>query len=308
MRQFLQLTNPNLILVARYDLWPIMIDEAFQQQIPVALVCGTMQRTSGRFNPFVRSLFRRAYEQLSVAMMVSSTDESALRTLAPAAHIRVCGDTRYDRVVDRAAARRELPLPSPPDSLPVLIVGSSWPQDERAVLDIVCGGRVRAMIVPHEPTERNLQSTERRVPGCTRLSKCGNRWPDGPVLVDSVGLLSALYGLGDIAWVGGGFGAGVHSVLEPAAYGIPVLCGPRIHRSRDAMDMRSAGLLTVVATRAKALRAIVDFVANTTLRMSVGAASRDFVVERAGATSRVIQTLAVESLVPVVQSLNAGGA
>ena len=104
--------------------------------------------------------------------------------------------------------------------------------------------RLRLIVVPHEPTEQHLKRVEDNVQ-CTRLSQADSA-PDGHLLVDSVGLLLSLYSIADAAFVGGGFGAGVHSVTEAVGSGLPSACGPRISRSHDASSLAEAGLLTVI--------------------------------------------------------------
>jgi 3-deoxy-D-manno-octulosonic-acid transferase len=139
---------------------------------------------------------------------------------------------------------------------PTLVAGSTWPEDEAVLL--AAFARVRAthhgarlVLVPHEPTERHLMGAERtaarlRVPPPRRMSQAQEPVP--LLLVDRVGLLARLYGVGTMAYVGGGFGgAGLHSVLEPAAWGMPVCFGPRWKESRDAAALLQAGAARALA-------------------------------------------------------------
>jgi 3-deoxy-D-manno-octulosonic-acid transferase len=161
------------------------------------------------------------------------------------------GDPRYDSVVERIAGQNEVePLLRFGRGAPTLVAGSTWPEDE--VVLLAAFARVRAahptarlVLVPHEPTERHLLSVERAaarlgLPVPLRLS--GAEHPVPLLLVDRVGVLARLYGIGSMAYVGGGFGrAGLHSVLEPAAWGLPVSFGPRWGESRDAAALLQAG-------------------------------------------------------------------
>jgi len=161
----------------------------------------------------------------------------------PRERIRVLGDPRFDSVAAKVQAV------SPADPLlalggpGTLVAGSTWPPDEGVVLRAFASTRTtspeaRLIVVPHEPTETHLQAVESAaaalgLPAPVRLSAATEPVP--LLLVDRVGVLARLYGAGMLAYVGGGYGrAGLHSVLEPAAWGLPVSFGPRWRDSRDA--------------------------------------------------------------------------
>ena len=118
------------------------------------------------------------------------------------------------------------------------------------------------------------------------------------VIVDRTGILSALYRVGAIAYVGGGFGDGVHSVLEPAAYGVPVVCGAAIGRSRDASEMAALGGLTVAATPGDVAPTLAALLDDRDGMEELGGAARRFVEERIGATGRIIGSLRHRGLLP----------
>ncbi|MEP7220481.1 MAG: hypothetical protein ABI876_16265, partial [Bacteroidota bacterium] len=156
------------------------------------------------------------------------------------------------------------------------------------------------IIVPHEPTEKHVASLLDAFPGSvtlTRLERDGAETPPGAVIVDRTGILAALYRIGDIAYVGGGFGDGVHSVLEPAAYGVPVLSGPGIGRSRDAVLMAAAGSLGVMTDGDDLVGSISDLLRGDEARR-VGAISRAVVEGRIGATGRILGVLRQHGLLP----------
>jgi 3-deoxy-D-manno-octulosonic-acid transferase len=218
----------------------------------VALVAATVSPGSGRLRWPARPLLRAGYEAVGAAAAVSEEDAERLAILGVSPErIRVMGDPRYDSVVERIAGQNEgEPLLRFGRGAPTLVAGSTWPEDE--VVLLAAFARVRAahptarlVLVPHEPTERHLLSVERAaarlgLPVPLRLS--GAEHPVPLLLVDRVGVLARLYGIGSMAYVGGGFGrAGLHSVLEPAAWGLPVSFGPRWGESRDAAALLQAG-------------------------------------------------------------------
>lgn len=296
--EFLDRLRPELIIIIRYDLWPELLAEAKHRNIPVVLACGVLHHGSARMLPIIRYFFRWLYSQLTLACVVDSDDAAAFRQLTPNLELHITGDTRYDRVLTRTVQLSTAPLLAPQLVEGItLIAGSTWPDDERLLSEIgdVC---LPIVLVPHEPTQQHLNPLQQQFPDSILLSELevekGRK--RRTVIVDRTGILSGLYRQGEIAYVGGGFGAGVHSVLEPAAYGIPVICGPRINRSRDAVAMQKAGILLVIADAASLRKTLLFLLGNPEERIRLGNAARQFVHERANATERIIATLLKKGL------------
>ncbi|HEY0970155.1 MAG TPA: hypothetical protein VGE02_04150, partial [Gemmatimonadales bacterium] len=178
---------------------------------------------------------------------------------------------------------------------PTLVAGSTWPADERKLLPAWERARAavreaRLVIAPHEPTEAHLAPIERWAAGAglrlARLSSAGA--PDADVvLVDRVGVLGELYALADAAYVGGGFhAAGLHSVLEPAAFGAPVLFGPRFANSRDAELLIEAGGGIAAPDSATLTAVLVDWLSDAAARRGAGDRARSLVERGLGAAER----------------------
>ncbi|HEX5581750.1 MAG TPA: glycosyltransferase N-terminal domain-containing protein, partial [Gemmatimonadaceae bacterium] len=253
MRAVLRALQPSALVFSKLDVWPVLVREASTRGVPLGMVSATLAAGSSRRSGPAARLLRDAYARLDRVGAIAAADADRLVELGvrPDA-VRVTGDTRYDQVWARAAAAdRTGPLLAPLASgRPTLVAGSTWPADERTLLP--AWERVRAavpgarlVIAPHEPTAGHLAPIERWATSAgLRLARLSA--PDAPaadvVLVDRVGVLGELYALADAAYVGGGFhAAGLHSVLEPAAFGAPVLFGPRFANSRDAELLVEAG-------------------------------------------------------------------
>jgi 3-deoxy-D-manno-octulosonic-acid transferase len=243
---------PSALVFAKLDLWPEWATRAARRGTAVALVAATVRPGSGRLRWPVRAALAPGYAAVSAAGAISRGDAERLARLGVRPErIKVTGDARFDSVSDKVAAvRGDDPLLRLGNGAPTLVAGSTWPGDERVLLDAFARLHVhrpeaRLVLAPHEPTAAHLDPIERAasrlgLPPAVRLSAA-----DGPVpflLVDRVGVLATLYGAGTMAYVGGGFGrAGLHSVLEPAAWGVPVAFGPRWQESRDAGLLLEAG-------------------------------------------------------------------
>lgn len=305
MRAFYELIDPDVMLVMRYDLWPEQMAAARERGTPVLLACGVMRSGSRRFALPWRGFFRGLYGGLERVHAVSPADHDAFLRLVPGLDVVVDGDTRYDRVLQRVSAPADLGALAGGrfEGRTVIVAGSTWPADETLLAPFASRADLALVIVPHEPTPAHVAELLARFRGSAPLSSldgaagsaggAGGDGPDAPsvVIVDRTGLLSALYRIGAMAYVGGGFGEGVHSVLEPAAYGIPVIAGPRIGRSRDAEEMASTGALAVVDSPA-ALRDVLERLLHDPVeRDRLGALASRFVTERAGATARIVEDL-----------------
>ena len=245
-RRVLAALSPSALVFSKLDLWPLLCDEACARGVRIGLVSGTVSPASSRRGGIAGALLREAYARLDAAGAISPEDAERLESLGTRRSvISVTGDTRYDQVWARAArVDRASPLLAPLASdRPTLVAGSTWPADERVLFAAWRKVRegaphARLVIAPHEPTPAHLAPVERWASeSALTLARV-----DAPqagnadvVLVDRVGVLGDLYAVATAAYVGGGFhDAGLHSVLEPAAFGAPVAFGPSSRNARDA--------------------------------------------------------------------------
>lgn len=252
-RATLDALRPTALVYSKLDVWPALTREAAQRGVALGLISATLAAQSARRSRLVATVLRDAYARLDAVGAIDQDDAARLLALGVRqAALEVTGDTRYDQVwaraqrVDRAGSLLA-PLAS---RRPTVVAGSTWPADETVLANAWRSVRrqiphARLIIAPHEPEPAHLASIERWAAAdrmsIARLGGDDARTAD-VVLVDRVGVLGDLYALASAAFVGGGFHeAGLHSVLEPAAFGAPVAFGPRCERSRDAMLLAKAG-------------------------------------------------------------------
>lgn len=300
-RAVLDALRPSALVFSKLDVWPTLVEEARQRDISIALLSATLAPGSSRTHWVAKLLLHDAYAALDAVGAISGDD--AIRLIALGCRrdaVRVTGDTRFDQVIARAGrADRAGHLLAPLRSgRPTLVAGSSWPADERELLPAIAGLHrstpgLRAIVAPHEPTANHLAPIRRWAASeGLRSATLGMAEAASAdvVLVDRLGVLGELYALADIAFVGGGFhAAGLHSVLEPAAYGVPVIFGPQHQGSRDAGLLLAAG----AARSANDQRAIADavrrWIEEPGARQAAGEAARRVVEENAGATARSVR-------------------
>lgn len=297
MRRALGALRPTTLVFSKLDLWPVLVAEAGARGVRLGMISATLAEGSGRRGRIAGALLHDAYGALDAVGAIDAGDAQRLVQLGVAPdRITVTGDTRYDQVATRAASvDRAGPLLAPLRSdRPTLVAGSTWPADERVLLPAWEAVRTavpdaRLVIAPHEPTPGHLEPVRRWATraGLSLGALGAASATSDVVLVDRTGVLGDLYALADAAYVGGGFhAAGLHSVLEPAAFGAPVLFGPRHANSRDAgllIDARAGEAVNDAATLARALGILLT---ESDTRTRAGEAARALVTAGLGAAAR----------------------
>lgn len=290
--------RPSALVFSKLDVWPVLTGRAAGRGVQLGLVSATLAAESSRRSGIGAMLLRDAYDALDAVGAIAADDAARLQQLGVRAdRISVTGDARYDEAWARAQAiAKASELLTPLNSeRPTLVAGSTWPADEAPLFEAWHAvhermPQVRMIIAPHEPSPSHLEPIARWAASerlkCAKLSDATAATAD-LVLIDRVGVLGDLYALADIAYVGGGFhSAGLHSVLEPAAFGAPVLFGPRHTASRDAVLLieRDGGFSASTADEmASRLLALFE---NSAARRGAGQRARALVQSGLGAAQR----------------------
>lgn len=289
--------RPSALVYSKLDVWPLLTERAARRGVPLGLISATLATRSGRSGLVAQALLRDAYAALDLVGAIDPDDADRLVALGVRAdRIHLTGDTRYDQVAARARARNlNAPLLAPLRSArPTLVAGSTWPADDAVLLPAWRALRVavpdaRLIIAPHEPTEAHLAPIRRwaQDAGLTMATLDAASAGDDVIVVDRVGVLGDLYALGTAAFVGGAFhAAGLHSVLEPASFGIPVLFGPRHHGGRDARLLYEARGGEAVRDVPELVRALRILFTEPDTRARAGEAALAVVRDGVGAAER----------------------
>lgn len=304
VRAALDALRPTALVFSKLDVWPVLVEEAARRGVRLGMVSATLRAGSRRRSAAAGAILRDAYSRLDVVGAVDPSDADRLVAIGvrPEA-ITVTGDTRYDQVWERAErVDRNSALLAPLRAhRPTLVAGSTWPADEQHLLPAWAGvhralGNARLVIAPHEPTPAHVEPIERWAAGAgltsARLGTPAAATAD-VVIVDRVGVLGDLYAIADAAYVGGGFhAAGLHSVLEPAAFGAPVLFGPRHFESRDATLLLAAGGGASGVGAAALERHLLNWLQDESARYLAGARARALVRAGLGAARRAYDLIA----------------
>ena len=288
--------QPTALVFSKLDVWPALTETAAARGIKIALISATLPESSGRRGLVARHVLGDAYRSLHRVGAISDEDATRLREQGvPTDRITVTGDTRYDQVWKRAKAPASPLVESLKSSAPTLVAGSTWPTDDEILFPAWVEIRkllptARLIIAPHElSADHETSVADWARSNALRLSRISdaNAATGDVVLVDKYGVLGDLYALADVAFVGGGFhDAGLHSVLEPAAFGAPVLFGPGHEKSREASALLSAGGAYAVTDESDLAQRLGDLLESREAHDAAGAAARLTVETGLGAAER----------------------
>lgn len=300
--RFINLVRPNIAIFMRYDIWPNMIWQLEKKKIPIFIVDATMRVKTARKWIGAKSFHKSLFSCFTKILTVSSEDadnffdfELDKNNLLPV------GDTRFDRVYQKSLQAKEKKLFRDNffNGKKVFVVGSSWESDEEVLLpaiqkllkyepNLVC------IIVPHEPTIIHLENLENQFHGkysTIRFSLLNNYNNERIIIIDSIGILLTLYYYAHAAYVGGSFKQGIHNVLEPAVYGIPILFGPKHENSQEAKQLIKIRGGILIKNKKDAYKNLRTLFKNDETRMEKGLICANFVKNNIGATDRILSEI-----------------
>lgn len=250
VKRFLDLAKPHKAIFIKYEFWFNFIEQLYKRKVPIYMVSAIFRSTQF----FFKKGGKKYCEKLKMYKTICLQDENSKELLASVGitdNVAVCGDTRFDRVLDISKEARDLPTvkafttAKDGSKIKTLVSGSSWLKDEEIFVQYFNSNKdIKLIIAPHEVDETHLRKIE------SLIQRPFIRFSDATkdnvneydcLIIDSFGLLSSIYRYGEIAYVGGGFGIGIHNVLEAAVYGMPVLFGPNFKKFREACELIECG-------------------------------------------------------------------
>lgn len=260
VRSFLRLVQPHCAIFSRYDLWWNMAHTLHRSAIPLYVINATLNPRAVQ-NPFGAWYISALYSHCTAVYTAGESETALFHAIGLGTTIHTSADTRIDHILRRVASAQNDTVFAPlRQGQFTLVVGSSWSADEERIIPAVEklraeGFGISLVLVPHEPTAEHIHHLQTIVPYAQCLSHIEHTldtYHTGPehasMIIDSIGKLLRLYAIADAAYIGGGFGFCVHSVLEPAGYGLALASGPNIALARDAIALHKEGALTLIHT------------------------------------------------------------
>lgn len=308
VRKFLNFLQPAVYVISKHDVWPNLIWSLSDRKIPVILINGTMPTDSFMTKPLVRHFYRTVFTCFRFIAPASEADRTGfVKIVKRHVPLKVMGDTRFDQVLVRSLENKKkeiIPRHLFENRL-TIIAGSVWPSDEEhlfpALLKLLNeDATLLLIIVPHEPGEQHVRQIKKYFADhqhSSFLFSEGNFVENFVryriLIVNRIGVLANLYGYCDIAYVGGSFDPGVHNVMEPAAFHLPVLFGPKILNSPEAFELerREAGFK--IENRQEAYSVLKKLCREPDYRKSCGERAFALIDENSGVTQKIADKILV---------------
>jgi 3-deoxy-D-manno-octulosonic-acid transferase len=244
VKRFINIVKPQKAIFIKYEFWPNFLLYCKKHRIPTYVVSANFRQDQIFFKWYGSKYASvlRTFEQI----FVQDIESKFLLKKIGVENVEVAGDTRFDRVIEIAGGKKDLPIVKEFKSDKKLIIaGSSWPKDEDMLIEYLQENlSVKLLIAPHEIHESHLADIENKlnVPFIRYSNATIENVKDASCLIiDCFGLLSSLYQYANIAYIGGGFGVGIHNIIEAAVYGIPVVFGPNYEKFREARELVAKG-------------------------------------------------------------------
>ncbi len=294
---FLDVLQPSVALVVKYEYWPNYFFACRERGIPLYMVSAIL-RPNQRFFGWMGGFWRNVLQCVSHFFVQNEESLKLLHAIGIDC-VTLTGDTRFDRVIQSKENAQELPmLHSFSLGYHVLIAGSTWPADEIVLQQwfAQCEAGWKLVLVPHEVGEGHILEIMQRFPAAERWSTASADSVSAAsvLVIDTIGVLSAAYAYADVCWIGGGFGAGIHNTLEAAAWGKPVLFGPRYAKFDEARGLLVCGAAKSGSNAAEIVDVLNDLTSNEAAIQAMGAAAGLFVQQGCGATDNILSRLAIK--------------
>jgi 3-deoxy-D-manno-octulosonic-acid transferase len=296
--EFIRLINPKIAIFTKYEYWYHYFDELSKNNIPLYVISGRFTKEQIFFK-WYGGLHRKILSKVSHFFVQNQISSDLLKDIG-LKNVTVNGDTRFDRVAYNASNAKEIQIIANfSDGSKVFIGGSTWPEDEKLIATLYENyPDWKFIIAPHEVKSERINEIVTLFPNSIRYSEINNLQtlseenqslsPNVRVLIiDNIGLLSSAYQYGEIAYIGGGFGAGIHNTLEAAAFGLSVIFGPNYQKFPEAIELISFGAAFSIKNY-NDLAIVMETLKIDIKRKALGKTASNYVKNHTGATQAIL--------------------
>jgi 3-deoxy-D-manno-octulosonic-acid transferase len=289
--EFLDIVAPSMAIIVKYEFWNNFISETDKRRIPLYLISAIF-RADQHFFRWYGGFYLKQLKKFTQIFVQEKGSEEILKK-AGITQVTVTGDTRVDRVAQISATAAEIPLIAKfRGDGKLFLAGSSWPGDEAIITAFINSnpGRMKWVFAPHEIAPSNIKRIESLLKvKCARYSAGETALEGASVLIiDNIGMLSAAYRYAYIAAVGGGFGKGIHNILEPACWGIPVLFGPDHRKFREAVELIGTGGAFTFCDSKTFSEQLEKLLGDEEFYRSSADMAKDYILKNRGVTAKII--------------------
>lgn len=300
-KEFIELVHPEMAFFIKYEYWPNYLNELKKQQIKTYLISGILRENQAFFK-WYGGFYRNALKTFEFFFVQNESSKKLLQSIG-FHNVKVSGDTRFDRVVSILERDNALDfIEQFKDNKTTIVIGSSWPKDESLLVNYInqSSDDVKFIIAPHNIKSEQIQELKNAITKKTILfsEKDNVNLSDSNVfIIDTIGILTKIYSYADIAFVGGGFGnPGVHNILEPATFGVPVVIGPNYSHFTEATALVNMEGCISIQNQTQLNEAFDLLLHNEDERLEKGHICSTFVQMNQGATKTIMNHILNETL------------
>ncbi|MGB5462695.1 MAG: glycosyltransferase N-terminal domain-containing protein [Aureibaculum sp.] len=295
-KKFLQLVNPRIAIFVKYEFWPNLLRELKARKVETILISGNF-RTNQAFFKWYGGWMKKSLKAFDHFFVQNNVSQQLLEK-NEIENVTVSGDTRFDRVNDIKEQNNILDFADKfKDDKTILVAGSTWTKDEDHIVNYInsfANDKQKFIIAPHNIDVKEIEKLKKSISKKVVLfseKEDADLSTYQVLIIDTIGLLSKLYNYADIAYVGGGFGAGIHNILEPATFGIPIIIGPNYHKFVEAKTLVKLGACRVINSGNQLEFELTELFKNEKERKEKGKIARKFVMVNTGATKKIVTYL-----------------
>lgn len=294
-QKFLKQVHPDIVFFIKYEFWPNYLNELKKQNIKTYLISGIFREKQSFFK-WYGGFYRTALQAFDYFFVQNESSKKLLQTIGHN-NVRVSGDTRFDRVVAILERDNDLDfIEEFKNNTTTIVIGSSWPKDEELLIPFINQAEgVKFIIAPHNIKSEQIAGIKAQITKKTVVfsEKDNQNLKEFDVfIIDTIGILTKIYSYADIAYVGGGFGnPGVHNILEPATFGIPIVIGPNFSHFAEATALVNMGGCLSVDNINQLNQAFNLLVQNEDERFEKGHICSTFVQMNKGATTTIMNSI-----------------
>ncbi len=295
-KRFVEMVNPDIVFFVKYEFWYHFLHTLHKKNIPTILFSAIFRQNQAFFKSY-NGWYRSVLSYFS-HIFVQNSESKVLLNQINIKNVAESGDTRFDRVFQIATAAKLFPeVEAFKAGKKILIAGSTWHPDEALLKNYINKNThgIKFVIAPHEIHRSNIEqlisSIERKTVRFSQIQQA-NLAEAEVLIIDNIGILSSLYQYGDIAYIGGGFGVGIHNILEAATFGLPIVFGTNYQKFQEAKDLIKEGSAFAVKDENELNLILNKLLTNNDLLNSCGKISKEYVWRKKGATQQILTYLA----------------
>lgn len=292
-RKFIELVHPEMAIFVKYEFWPTILKELKNKNIQTILVSGIFRENQIFFKPF--GVWMRKSLKTFSHFFVQDVNSEKLLASIEIHNVTVSGDTRFDRVHEITKQDNSLDfIEEFKHNQLTFVAGSTWKQDEELIIDYInnsASENDKFIIAPHNINPKEIKELQNNINKKTVLfsEKESQNLKEAQVfIIDTIGILTKIYSYADIAYVGGGFETGLHNILEPATFGVPIIIGPKYDKFKEAVDLVNEGGCFVVYTKQEFNSQLKELFNDADDRMKKGKITKKFISQNIGATNKIL--------------------